>query len=162
MTLQELEARLKTLEDVEEIQKLQRAYGYYAEHWEGQQMIDLFSHDPNASVEVSMEGLYVGYERIKQFFDRGKVPPTFLHPIMHAFRNCQRGPRRQNSKGEMVWFRPSGQIYDRNREGVEEGIVRAIWMFGVYENEYIKEDGKWKFKKIHSALFSILHMRTVG
>jgi hypothetical protein len=29
-----IEARLKTLEDADEINKLQRAYGYYLEHWE--------------------------------------------------------------------------------------------------------------------------------
>ena len=33
MTLKELEARLKNLEDVEAINRLQRAYGYYLVHW---------------------------------------------------------------------------------------------------------------------------------
>jgi len=64
MTLKEMEARLKTLtetvekqearlkitEDIEEINKLQRAYGYYLQHWQAEEIIGLFSQSPDASV----------------------------------------------------------------------------------------------------------------
>ena len=53
MTLKELEAKVQTLEDIEAINKLQRAYGYYLEHWDGQQLLDLFSNSPSVSVETA-------------------------------------------------------------------------------------------------------------
>jgi len=36
-----MQARLTRLEDIEAIKKLQRAYGYYLEHWQEDQIIDL-------------------------------------------------------------------------------------------------------------------------
>ena len=33
-TTEKLEIRLRTMEDIEAIKKLQRAYGYYLEHWQ--------------------------------------------------------------------------------------------------------------------------------
>ena len=33
-TVEHLETRLRVKEDIEKIKKLQRAYGYYLEHWQ--------------------------------------------------------------------------------------------------------------------------------
>jgi len=50
MTVEELEAKVKAMEnelqrlkDIDEIKCLQRAYGYYLEHWMAEDVIDLFS-----------------------------------------------------------------------------------------------------------------------
>ena len=155
MTLQELEARLKTLEDMEEINKLQRAYGYYLEHWEGQQIVDLFSNSPNVSVEANCNGVYVGQEGIKYFFLTDKLSPEFLHEMMQLSGIVDVDPDGKTVNGRWYGFGPQAMPI--------EGIFRALWVLGVYENEYVKEDGKWKFLKIHfSMVFSALHMRTVG
>lgn len=53
MKVEELEAKVKTLEnqlrtlqDIEEIKTLQRAYGYYLEHWMASEIVDLFRTVP--------------------------------------------------------------------------------------------------------------------
>ena len=33
-----------------------------------------------------------------------------------------------------------------------EGTWRQYWAHGIYENEYIKENGKWRIKKLHFHL----------
>jgi len=52
MKLEELETKIQRLEDIEAIKKLQSAYGYYLEHWDGQQIVDLFSNSPDASMDA--------------------------------------------------------------------------------------------------------------
>jgi hypothetical protein len=144
MTIQELEARLKTLEDMEEINKLQRAYGYYLEHWEGQQIVDLFSNSPNVSVEANRNGVYVGQEGIKYFFLTDKLSPEFLHEMMQLSGIVDVDPGGKTAKGRWYGFGPQAMPI--------EGVFRALWVLGVYENEYVKEDGKWKFKKIQYSI----------
>ena len=139
----ELEARLNTLEDVEEINKLQRAYGYYLEHWEKQQLVDLFSDGPDISIDTG-RGLYLGQEGIKQFFFTGKRSSEFLHALMQLSGIVDVDPDGKTAKGRWYGFGPHAIPRD--------GVVRASWSAGEYEDEYIKEDGKWKFRKIHWRL----------
>ena len=63
-TAAKMEARL-TVEDIEAIKKLHQAYGYYLEHWQDDEIVELFSHNPEVSVEINATGLYKGWEAIK-------------------------------------------------------------------------------------------------
>src|SRR5271157_1017421 len=65
---EKLEARLQKIEDVEEIKKLQRAYSYYLEHWQEEELIGLFSHSPDVTVEMNETGEYKGWEGVKKKF----------------------------------------------------------------------------------------------
>ena len=122
MTLKELEARIQTLENIEAIQKLQRAYGYYLEHWEGQQLLNLFSHSPQACVDTTRYGVYVGQEGIKKFFLRGRKPPKFLHALMQLSGIVDVNPDGRTAKGRWYGF---GCVAIPT-----EGVVRAKWLFG--------------------------------
>jgi len=57
--------------DIEAIKKLQRAYGYYLEHWQEDQIIDLWS--PTATMSnwryMILDGYQRGYEAVA-----GKFP----------------------------------------------------------------------------------------
>ena len=74
MTLEELESKLKLLtetveilearqtgmEDIEAINNLQNAYAYYLEHWQEEEILGLWSHSTNVSLELNDGGLYKG------------------------------------------------------------------------------------------------------
>jgi hypothetical protein len=93
--VEELEPRIKVLEDqlmrvrdIEEIKILQRAYGYYLEHWMAEDVIDLFSDSPDVTVIVRA-GQFRGKESVKGFFRHGRdveikitKDPEFLHQVM--------------------------------------------------------------------------------
>ena len=139
-TVEKLEARLKITEDIEEIKKLQRTYGFYLTHWMGQEIVDLFSNRPDISLVVNM-GEFLGKEGIKNFYLARKHTPELLLAVMQLSGVVDVDPDGKTAKGR--WFG-----YGFEAMPLEKGVY-AQSPFGIYENEYIKEDGKWKFKRIN-------------
>jgi hypothetical protein len=143
MTLKELEARLKNLEDVEAINRLQRAYGYYLVHWEGKQLAALFSDAPDVTLGAGDGGVvFSGQKDVKKFFKRTGDPPELLHGLMQLSGIVDVDPDGKTAKGRWFGFGPLAIPG-------EDEKVKAIWGFGIYENEYVKEKGRWKIKKLH-------------
>jgi hypothetical protein len=156
MTVEELEAKVnalenkvRTLEDIEEIKKLQRAYGYYLEHWMAEDIIDLFAEGPDTELLLAA-GHFKGKESIRRFFHSGQKDVEikyeengeFLHQVMQLSGVVDIDPDGRTAKGR--WYGFGAHSLSQPGGGINPG-----WMNGVYENEYIKQDGKWKFKKIH-------------
>ncbi len=143
-----LEDRLRTLEDIEEIKKLQRAYGFYLEHWMAEDIIDLFSDSPDVTLKVAA-GEYRGKENIRDFFHHGRKGieikkidhGDFLHQVMQLSGVVHVDPDGKTAEGR--WYGFGANAFPA------EGGVNPGWMNGVYENEYVKEDSIWKIKKIH-------------
>lgn len=150
MNLEELEARITTLEDIEEIKKLQRMYGYYLYTNRQNKILDMFS-DNTESIEVADRGLFLGKEGVKKFFGEAvigskKRPPMpgDMQITMQLQGVVDIDPGGKTAKGRWhAWIMGVRPI---------EGVQRQTWAHGIYENEYIKEDGKWKFKKLHLNL----------
>jgi hypothetical protein len=148
-----LEERLTKLQDIEAIKKLQRAYGYYLEHWQEEEIVELFSHSPDVSVELNDGGLYKGYEAVKNSFNFAdhytaydgakKAPPEFLHILMPISGIVDLDPDGKTAKGRWYGF---GLIAQKRA-----GKLRAIISCGIWENQYIKEDGIWKILKLRWA-----------
>ncbi len=61
-----LESRLGVLEDIEEIQRLQRTYGYYIDLCLWDPMADLFA-DRGAAIEIGSRGRYLGKDNVLKF-----------------------------------------------------------------------------------------------
>src|SRR5690606_6307692 len=90
MDIGEMESRIKDVEnqvrrfkDLEEIRRLQKAYGFYLEHWMPDEITDLFSDGPDVTLSV-FAGIYVGKESIRIYFN-GEHPdrnPEVLHQVM--------------------------------------------------------------------------------
>ena len=142
----ELEARIKTLEsqvrilqDIEDIKKLQRAYGFYLEHWMTSEVIDLFSDGPDVALEWP-EGKYFGKEGVKRYFEgNDKKDPEFLHQLMQLSPVVDVDPDGKTAKGR--WY-----CWGAITVPVGGGVIPSF-QSGLYENEYVKEDGKWKIKR---------------
>ena len=65
--VEEKDRQLQTLQDIEDIKRLQCAYGYYLEHWMSDEIVDLFSKSPEVS-GTFVEGTYTGQEGIRKYF----------------------------------------------------------------------------------------------
>ncbi len=147
MKLEELEARLKALErrtqklqDIEDIKTLQKSYGYYLEHWMSDEIIDLFSDRPDVSLTLAV-GTYLGKKGITRYFKRMSNPsPEFMHQVMQLSGIVTVAPNGKTAKGRWYGF---GAIAVPTPRG-----VRQLFMGGIYGAEYVKEDGKWKFKSL--------------
>ena len=65
--IKELENKVSTMQDIEEINRLQRSYGYYLEHWMSEEVIDCFSDSPETELNI-MVGTYLGKEGVQRYF----------------------------------------------------------------------------------------------
>ncbi len=160
MTIQELEARIKTLEakfqemgvlqakirnleDIEEINKLQRAYGYYLEHMMVHDIVDLFADGDDVELWVTA-GKFKGKEGVRRLYTyiKDSFPsPEFLHQLMQLSGIVHVDPDGLNAKGR--WYGLGA-----NALPLEGGKINPGWMNGIYEMEYLKQDGKWKIQKL--------------
>jgi hypothetical protein len=136
-----LEARADRIKDSNDIKRLQRAYGFYLDKAQWDQMADLFA--ANASVEYANEGVYVGQDHIRAYLKKlggdhnGLVEGQLnnhliLQPVVHV------APDGNTAKGRWRALIQTGQ-YKKS----------ASWGEGTYENEYVKEGGVWKISKLH-------------
>jgi hypothetical protein len=150
-SLEDLQRRITRLEDIKEIEKLQRIYGYYLDYGEYEKVVDLFS-DNAESVEISDYGVYKGKPGIKRFYLDllGGQPPRVgwlsIGMTLQGVVNVETDGK--TAKGR--WY--CMMIEAKPTLSLHEGELRQLWGNGIYENEYVKEDGKWKIKKIHFFL----------
>lgn len=154
MNLDELEAKVTLMEDIQEIENLQKIYGYYFEMQMLEEIVDLFS-DNAESVEITDHGLFRGKTGVKKMFlewmgggrQQRPVPPSpppATGGIVRIFQLqgvVNVDPDGKTAKGRWncldLEARPFG------------GLFRHYWLHGYYENEYVKENGKWLFSKLH-------------
>jgi SnoaL-like domain len=140
--LTSLEHEITLLEDVKAIKRLQRAYGYYVDKKLSHEIAALFADDPGTTAELGGSGVYVGKARIGEFYDRimgGEGPKPgqlYNHMILQGVVDVADDGR--SAKGR---WRALIQTGEHGRS--------ATWAEGPYENEYVKENGVWKFSKVH-------------
>jgi len=147
--IEKLEVRLQELEDIEAIKKLQRAYGYYLEHWMAEDIIDCFCDGPEAELLIAA-GHFKGKDSIRRFFHHGRegveMPWSengeFLHQVMQLSGVVHVDPDGQRAKGRWYGF-------GANAFPAEGNKINPGWMNGIYEMEYIKQNGVWRIRKVH-------------
>jgi hypothetical protein len=127
--------RITRLQDLTEVEIVQHAYGYYVDKAQWRSLADLF--DDDATLEIGGKGLFLGKARVFEYMTVG------LGPI---------GPR----DGSLI----DHQQFQCLPTIMEDGVTakaRCIafvmssggWGHVYYEDVFVKEDGVWKFKKLH-------------
>jgi hypothetical protein len=132
-----LEKEVQTLKDIEAINRLQRAYGYYVEHMMGQEIIDCFSTSDDVYLEW-LEGRYNGQSGLHRYFD--KMRDTYSHELLHQVIQVSGivtvAPDGLKAQGR--WYAFGGVAIPMGDK------VRENWENSIYEMDYIKENGIWK------------------
>ncbi|HEY8509967.1 MAG TPA: nuclear transport factor 2 family protein [Steroidobacteraceae bacterium] len=139
--LAQLQTEAQRVQDVSEIKRLQRAYGYYVDQHMWDEVADLFTQD--ATFELGLDGVYVGRERIRKYLytlgggsaglKHGQLDEHMqLQPVVHVSDDGR------TAKARWRAFIMAGEFQKS-----------AVWGEGTYENEYVKENGVWKISKLH-------------
>ena len=157
MKVKELEAKIKTLEkelqrlkDTEAITKLQHVYGYYLTTFMNEELIDLFSDSPETTLEF-VEGTFFGKEGVKNALGHtnNDMNPEFMHQYMQIQGVIDVAEDGKTAKGRWWAFGamaiPTAERISQTP--MDEGVYQKF-SCGVYENEYIKENGVWKIWKL--------------
>jgi len=133
MSIEEIEARITVLEDIEEIKNLMSTYEYLIDNHQSDDLVALFAD--NAKAEWNILGSYEGKEAIANVL-KNIVSGTLIWSA-HMLLNPLVTVEGDKAKGTFYLFGPS------TIPGPEG--ERAIWVQGRYDNEFVKEGGKWKF-----------------
>jgi ketosteroid isomerase-like protein len=137
MKIDELEKRLRTLEDIEEIKSLHREYIYYLLNSQWKEMADCFTED--AMTNIWRHGPRYGKTEIMKFFSttiagmnsgKGRDAHFAIEPVISI--------NGDKAKGHWMMYI---FIADNN-----SGVAR--YSQGRYDAEYIRDGGKWKFKSL--------------
>jgi hypothetical protein len=131
------EQRLRALKDLEAIENLISVYGYYLDKALWDQVADLFAED--GEIEISRRGVYKGKARIRACLDlftaQGLTTGNLrnhiqVQPVIHIADD-----------GLHAWSRHRAISQLGSYDGA------AFQSGGLYENEYVNEDGVWKIKR---------------
>ena len=131
------------INDINEIENLQRIYGYYTDKMLWDQVVDLFSSD--GTLEIGESGVYVGKDSIRKYLyslSDGKQGPI----VGMLYEHLQFQP--------IITLSADGKTAQgRWRALIQTGVYGSgsggQWGEGPYENEYVQENGVWKIRKLH-------------
>jgi hypothetical protein len=135
-TADDVEHRLGLLEDYQQLENLQMRYGYYLATLEWDRLSQLFAADGN--IEIALRGAYVGRASIRRSLNLYGEPGVHegnLHnhmqfqPVIHVA---------EDGKTARVRARAFSMMGNYGKAG--------MWMGGIYENQFVKENGVWHFK----------------
>ncbi len=137
--LHSLLARAQRLNDENDVRNLQNIYGYYIDRKMWDDAADLFAAD--GTLEEGPSGVYAGRKSIRRALDRSGP---------QGLREGELNDRLQIQT--VVHVSPDGRTARaRGNELVMSGKHGGAgeWGLGVFENEYVKEDGIWRIQSVH-------------
>jgi hypothetical protein len=140
--------RIGLLEDKNEIERLQYAYGYFIDNRMFAEMTDLFA-DEGAWIEIGERGRYFGKDRIH----------AFLLDVLGGGRwGLLRGEVINHVQQQLLITVDDDRMRAQARARAEvqgnspPDTPTFLFADGIYENDYVKEDGRWKIQGIRVAM----------
>jgi hypothetical protein len=135
----DLAARAQRLSDEIEVTNLQHQYGYLFDRRMWDDVAKLFAAD--GTMEIGLQGVYVGTRSIRRglnAFGRAGLSEGEVNDHIHL--------------QTIVTVLPDGRT--ARARGTELGMTgspggKALWSQSIYENEFVKQNGVWKFKSMH-------------
>jgi SnoaL-like domain len=152
--LAELEEKVGMLEDMNAIRRIHWAYGYYIDFNRADDVAELFAEDGEV---IFLSGIYKGREGARRlygtwfqnfFLEGGGEGPVYGFLLDHFQMQdiITVAPDRQTAKGR---FR--GMLFGGSHESRSfkpEGLPLQFMEAGIYENDYVREGGVWKIKRL--------------
>lgn len=137
--IEELESQVKLMQDIEEIKKLKARYGYSVDAQNYDAVMDCFAQE--SSADYAQFGKCKNRDEIEKWF-RETVPkamPFCLHFIENPIIEVN------GDKATGIWY--------FNVPLTNGDTNEASWMTGKYEDVYVKEGGRWKYREIKCTIF---------
>ncbi|MFV0645067.1 MAG: nuclear transport factor 2 family protein [Sphingomonadaceae bacterium] len=152
--MEELENRVGILEDINAIRRLHWAYGYYIDFNRARDVANLFSEDGEV---IFLSGIFRGHEGIfrlygtwfqNYFLEQGGEGPEFGFLLDHFQMQdiITIAPDRKSAKGRFRGLLFGGSHEQRSFR--PEGLPLQFMESGIYENDYVRENGVWKIKRL--------------
>lgn len=146
--IERMEHQLGVLQDKDEIQTLQYCYGFFMDNRMFYEMVDLFA-DEGAYMEIGGRGRYLGKKRIHEFLlwvlGDGRWGLLKDEVINHVQQQLliQVDDDRQHARA-----RARAEIQGNSPPSTPTFLLAD----GVYENTYVRENGRWKIQGLTVAM----------
>jgi hypothetical protein len=143
-----LEHRIGELEDINAIRRLHWAYGYYIDFNRAEDVVQLFAED-GAVVFLSGEGVRRLYGTwFQNYFTQGVNGPVYGFLLDHFQMQdiITVAPDRRTAKGRFRGVLMGGCHESRSYK--PEGLPLQFYEAGIYENDYVRDQGTWKIKRL--------------
>lgn len=134
MNLEEIEKRLRTLEDIEAIKRLKARYcAYCDDHYDAEAIAGLFTED--GVWDGGLFGRYEGSEAIRAFFQgASQMIPFALHYVMNPIIEVE------GERARGTWYLFQACTFGEGSQ--------AVWGAARYNEEYVRVGGEWKFQHL--------------
>jgi hypothetical protein len=133
--LDALDGRITRLEDLNQIEVLQKAYGYFVDKSQWTDLSELFADD--ATLEIGGKGLFLGKHRVLEYMQNAFGPDGLKEAVLAQHMQFQ--PVTDVSPdGKTGWSRARAYV-----------MASGGWGLPLYENEYKKgADGRWRISRL--------------
>lgn len=133
--LNAISTRIERLQDMEEIEILQRSYGYYVDKSLWYSLTDLWTDD--GTLEIGGRGVFTGKDRVFEYMNVGLSPVGPTQGLLMDHQQFQ----------TLTTINPDGVTAELR--GIAFVMSSGGWGHCYYENDFVKEDGVWKMKTLH-------------